>query len=178
MIIYIGENIRRLRAEKSITQEKLAEFLGVTFQSVSRWERGEGYPDITLLPSIASFFEVSVDDLLGVNRLHNEQKIEEYLALFDNMKMNEISSVYDEYKKAEKDFPGEFRILVRYMQLLQQEGLFNHSPEVILSGEYEKNSKKISEIYNKIQNHCTDDSIRIWSKRIMITHLLWKYDCI
>ena len=64
MTIYLGENIKKLRREKGITQETLAEFLGVTFQSVSNWERGESYPDITMLPEIAGFFKVSVDELL------------------------------------------------------------------------------------------------------------------
>ena len=47
----IGDNIRRLRRERGLTQETLAEFLGVTFQSVSKWERGESCPDIAMLPA-------------------------------------------------------------------------------------------------------------------------------
>ena len=65
MKLNIGENIKRLRREKDLTQEALASFFGVTFQTVSKWERGETYPDITLLPELASFFDVSVDTLLG-----------------------------------------------------------------------------------------------------------------
>ena len=72
MTIYLGENIKRLRLEKGLTQETLSEFLGVTSQSVSNWERGESYPDITMLPEIAGFFKVSVDELLGVNRAELE----------------------------------------------------------------------------------------------------------
>ena len=75
MTIYLSENIKRLRLEKGLTQEILAEFLGVTSQSVSNWERGESYPDITMLPEIAGFFKVSVDELLGVNRAEDEAEI-------------------------------------------------------------------------------------------------------
>lgn len=93
MTIYLNENIRRLRQEKGITQETLADFLGVTFQSVSRWERGDGYPDITLLPSIASFFNVSVDDLLGVSKVQNEQQLDSYLELYDTMKLRSAEDI-------------------------------------------------------------------------------------
>ena len=178
MTLFIGENIKKLRLEKGITQEALAETLGITFQSVSRWERGESYPDITLLPTIASFFNISVDALLGTNKLQNEQKINEYLELYDTMKLKDMPFTLKQYEKAVKEFPGDFRILVRYMQLLQEEKLFGHSSELAFSGAYKKISEDITRIYNNIQKHCTDDSIRIRSKKVMITHLLWKYDCI
>ena len=178
MEIKLGENIKSLRLQKGVTQELLADFLGVTFQSVSRWERGDGYPDITLLPLIASFFNVSVDELLGVNKAHNEQKINAYLELYDTMKLKDLPFVFDEYKKVVKEFPHDFRITVRYMQLLQEVKIRTLSINEILSEEYKKPSAEMTKIYDSIQKHCTDDSIRIWSKTIMISHLLWKHDCI
>ncbi|NLA72727.1 MAG: helix-turn-helix transcriptional regulator, partial [Clostridiales bacterium] len=82
MIISIGDTIKRLRREREMTQETLADFLGVSFQAISKWERGETYPDITALPSIASFFGVSVDTLLGVDRAKQEEKIQEYIDFY------------------------------------------------------------------------------------------------
>ena len=90
MTIYLSENIKRLRREKDLTQETLAEFLGVTFQSVSNWERGESYPDITMLPEIAGFFKVSVDELLGVNRVEDEAEITKELETYDNIRDKEL----------------------------------------------------------------------------------------
>ncbi len=178
MKLYLGENIRQLRQEKGITQETLADFLGVTFQSVSRWERNEGYPDISLLPSIASYFNVSIDSLLGVGKMASEKKIDEYLEIFDNMGLKDLPSVLSTYQKAVKDCPGDFRILVRYMHLLQETKIRSLSLEQILDSAYMKTSEEISKIYEVIQKNCTDDSIRMWSKTIMISHLMWKYDCI
>ena len=86
MTIYLSENIKSLRLEKGLTQETLSEFLGVTSQSVSNWERGESYPDITLLPEIAGFFKVSVDELLGVNRAEDEEEIIKELEAYDNIR--------------------------------------------------------------------------------------------
>lgn len=63
----IHEQIAFLRKQKGLTQEQLATALGVTNQSVSKWESGQCCPDIQLLPAIAELFEVSVDELLGCN---------------------------------------------------------------------------------------------------------------
>ena len=177
MTLYIGENIKQLRLNKELTQEKLAEFLGVTFQSVSRWERGESYPDITMLPSIASFFGVTVDSLLGVSKVINEEKIKEYLDLYDNMKLKDSAFILEKFENAVKEFPADFRILVRYMELLHAEKLFNKPWKEVTCSNCNKITDKIESIYENIQRYCTDDDIRIKSKRIMITHLLWLYDC-
>ena len=65
MNLNFAENFKNLRKKKNITQEKLAEVLGVSAQSVSRWEVGICYPDLELLPSIANFFGVTIDSLLS-----------------------------------------------------------------------------------------------------------------
>jgi Predicted transcriptional regulators len=67
MNINIGENIKNFRKKREITQEELAEHLGISFQSISKWERGEGFPDITMLPDLANFFDVSIDELIGAD---------------------------------------------------------------------------------------------------------------
>lgn len=74
MKLSLGENIRRLRRARDLTQEQLADRLGVTYQSVSRWEVGTAYPDIELLPAIADIFSVSVDELLGVPETEREKQ--------------------------------------------------------------------------------------------------------
>ena len=63
-MIKLSENIANLRKEKNLTQEQLATVLNVTNQAVSKWESGKCDPDIELLPIIADFFKVSIDDLL------------------------------------------------------------------------------------------------------------------
>lgn len=60
----IGEQIKKIRTEKGITQEQLGELIGVTTQAVSRWERG-GTPDAELLPRISDVLGVSTDSLFG-----------------------------------------------------------------------------------------------------------------
>ena len=75
MTIKIGENIKKFRKTSGITQEKLAEVFNVSPVAVCKWETGESYPDITLLPSIASIFEVTIDELLGYKLSEREQDL-------------------------------------------------------------------------------------------------------
>ena len=79
MKLTIGANIRALRRKNRITQEQLAEKLGVSYQSVSRWENDTCYPDMELLPALARIFSVSIDRLLGVSEEDKNDKIMEIL---------------------------------------------------------------------------------------------------
>lgn len=74
MKLNIGENIRRLRAAKGATQEKTAEALGVSCQSVSRWELNICYPDMELLPAMADYFGTTIDALLGMDDIRSRQR--------------------------------------------------------------------------------------------------------
>ena len=64
MTIYFSENLKKFRLNRNLTQEKLADFLNVSFQTISKWERGETLPDITLLPDLAKILETTVDFIL------------------------------------------------------------------------------------------------------------------
>ena len=78
MNIYFAEKLKKLRAEKKVSQEKLAQYLDVSSQAVSKWETGNAYPDITLLPDLARFFGVTVDELLCVEKIDEKRLFDEY----------------------------------------------------------------------------------------------------
>lgn len=143
----------------------------MSYQTISKWERGDTYPDIATLPEIAAFFGVPIEEMPGLNNTRREQKINEYLALFDEMHFKKSPLLFDEYCRAVKEFPGDYRILVRYMQLLFEE------KDDVFDADYNKTSSELMSIYGNIQNYCTHDGIRIWSKRIIIEHLMKKYEC-
>ena len=72
----LGEKIKTLRKQKNISQEVLAQYLGVTFQAVSKWENGTTMPDVATIPAIASFFGVSTDELFDFNLYETEKQVE------------------------------------------------------------------------------------------------------
>lgn len=164
MTVYFGENLKKLRKEKELTQETLADFLGVSFQAVSKWERSESYPDITMLPSIAGFFNVTVDSLLGINLIEKQSKIkaycDEYSRLWSEHKIGEVKELM---KKATNEFPGNYELLSKYFNALIYA---QHDNEYRISIKPE-----VHKIYDNIQNYCTVDSIRMWTKKIMCRYL-------
>ena len=75
-VLNFSDNIVRLRHKKNITQEQLAEFIGVTKASVSKWENKQSLPDILLLPKLAAFFDVSIDELIGYEPQLSKEQIQ------------------------------------------------------------------------------------------------------
>ena len=92
MKLIIGENIRDYRKKNNLTQEQFAERLGVTYQSVSRWENGTTYPDLELLPAISDLLSITVDELLGMPEAKKEEKAKE---AFDELRRECIKRNYD-----------------------------------------------------------------------------------
>ena len=75
----IGNQIRQMRFRRGTTQEDLAQYLGVTAQAVSKWERGAATPDISLLPDLSAYFGVSIDDLFALSDDTRMERIQNML---------------------------------------------------------------------------------------------------
>ena len=181
MNIFICDNLKELRKKRNNTQEELAEFLTVSISAVSKWERGECYPDIELLPAIAMYYNVSVDDLLGVGKIQIEKKIAEYHERADKYeRLGETENVKSVWIEAFKEFPNNQRILMQYVmwglsdecvdekikiaeRLLQEAPDFRNWAVRTLSGLYARmgNEEKAMEYARKmpIMEHC--DSIMV-----------------
>ncbi|MBR5870263.1 MAG: helix-turn-helix transcriptional regulator [Clostridia bacterium] len=100
----LADKLRELRKTKKVSQEKFADYLGVSYQAVSKWENGITSPDITLLPSISRYFGITVDELLQAEKIDERAYFEECSRrseeLFRNGKREEIIPIWLEaYKK-------------------------------------------------------------------------------
>lgn len=144
MSISIGMNIRKLRKERDLSQEVLAERLGISFQAVSRWERGESYPDITMLPTIANFFGITVDDLLGMTEFRESEEVKAIIErLCDYDTHYEGGKMCDTIEEGLKKYPGNFMLMAWYVYAFQRK----NPPKAIETGRY-------------VIEHCMDNSIR------------------
>ncbi len=120
MKLEIGQVIYRLRKEENLTQEDLAKAVGVSTAAVSKWESDSSYPDITLLPSIARFFNTSIDQLLNYEKdITNEEVMEivkKCASLFEkNTVENGIKACEDYIKEYPNNMFLKFRIGSLYM---------------------------------------------------------------
>ena len=157
MNIYISENIKRLRREKNLTQEALADFIGISFQAVSKWECGDAYPDITLLPVIANYFQVTIDELLGNDKIKSEERIQNYLNEYDRLWNLITDEAYLErvslIKQAYKEYPYDWRIIDKLCDTFVY-GYWNDKEN------YEENKKFVRKLCNMIYDECTNDTLR------------------
>ena len=105
MQVHIGSKIRELRKERNISQDILAQYLGVSFQAVSKWEVGTAMPDVMLIPAIASFFGVSTDELFDYDRMQIEKKVEEIVTEAAGLRRSDPRKAEKILRKGLKQFP-------------------------------------------------------------------------
>lgn len=121
----LSENIVRLRREKNVTQEALAAFVGVTKGAVSKWENGTTLPDVATLPLLASFFDVTVDEILGYTpQISSEEIGEIYKKLARDFAKQPFEAVWQQIQALTRRYyschPFLFRmcvLLVNHFQL-------------------------------------------------------------
>ena len=138
MMITIGENIKRMRNQKSVTQEKLAESIGVTAQAISRWESGTGYPAIEYLPELAGFFGISVDELLGVKLSEREVRREEIYSTISNIEECGYNpTAFNLLREYHAEFPSDMKIRLALARALCSE-MWEETPDQASLREAEK----------------------------------------
>ncbi|WP_455675756.1 helix-turn-helix domain-containing protein, partial [Pradoshia sp.] len=101
----LSDNIIHLRRKKGITQEALAHFIGVTKASVSKWETKQSLPDIMLLPKLAAFFDVTVDELIGYEPQLSKGQIRKFYQDFtEDFAKRPFEEVMDKCRKEVKKY--------------------------------------------------------------------------
>ncbi|MBQ4042776.1 MAG: helix-turn-helix transcriptional regulator [Clostridia bacterium] len=147
----LGEKIKTLRKQKNISQEVFANYLGVSFQAVSKWETGNTMPDVTLIPAIASFFSVSTDELFDFNLFETEKQVqavchEAYKYRFDDPEKSEQI-----LREGLKRFPGNDIILNNLLYTLN----------------YQTRAEEVITLCKSLIESTKDDSVKYDACRIL-----------
>ena len=156
MELNIGTNIKRLRLERGMTQEQLADLLTVSTAAVSKWEAKNTYPDITMLFPIAEIFGVSIDDLLGYDEAKAQEEVAKILAEYRELNLaGNFKEASRLIASARKKYPHNYHIMNKYMWD-KAEGTSGNKREVILT-----HKDELLQICNTILDGCTVETIRI-----------------
>ena len=167
MEIRLPENIRRCRKERSLTQEQLAETLGVTTGAVYKWEAGLSVPELAMIMELADFFDTSVDALLGYEMKDNGLsptigRLYEAVRAKDGSKLAEA-------EKALKRYPNNFEIV--------------HTAAVLfyIIGNNDKDKGLLMrslELYRKAQTLITQNKHPKWNETTLSGSIAWVYDAL
>lgn len=140
MQLHLGSRIREFRQRDGITQETLADALGVTSQAVSRWESAGSYPDMEIIPSIANYFGVSIDELFGYHNAR-EKRIDELAEEIHamNAQNNGVNIHIDECiaraRKAMLEFPDHPKIMLSLASVLYNAGYVRYGEHHLIDAE-------------------------------------------
>ena len=168
MQLDLGQKIRELRHRDGRTQEALAEAIGVTSQAVSRWEANGGYPDIGMIPSIANYFGISIDELFGYNN-ERSKKIDEMVQKIDQMNHQNngedinIEECISLARNALIEFPGNEKIMLCLASVLYNAGYVRY-------GEYHLSDEDGYDVLN-VEKHRTYSE---WKEAISLYEKLLK----
>ena len=162
MKLYFDEVFRSLRKGRNLTQQQAAELFGVSPQAVSRWETGEACPDISLLPAMADYFRVSIEQLLGADEGRRKERLEEILAEYQKaIFAGKIEDCIRIARAGLKEFPNSYELMDKLMY-----ALFAAGDDAVPNGKENdtKNRDEIISLAERILDGCTDDKIRLYAK--------------
>ena len=147
----LGEKIKSLRKQKNVSQEVFANYLGISFQAVSKWENKNTLPDVTMIPAIASFFGVTTDELFDFNLYETEKNIRAIVDEHSKYWYSDIEKSEQIIRDGLKKYPGNETLLNCLIGVLSERC---KNEEVISIGKILRDAAK-------------DDEVRIDTYRIM-----------
>lgn len=152
----IGRRLVEHRYRRGITQDELAEFMGVSKASVSKWETASTYPDITLLPRLAAFFNISIDELIGYEPQMEKEDIRRlYRQLSRDFFGKPFDEVMDSCRKLVKNYYSCAPLLFQLGSLYVNHCMLAGSPEKVAGVLEEAVS-----LFTRIRSECDDISLQ------------------
>ncbi len=157
-MLNIGDKIKSLRKQQDVTQEKLAAYLSISYQAVSKWENGTALPDVTLIPGIANFFGVSADELLGMKDTEETEELKEFGKIHDENLCS--GKIYDNIVLSRKVLEKYTRNYQWMMNLAQSLCMYNDTKEHNKYSEEHDFRGESIRLCERVLEDCTEESVR------------------
>lgn len=152
----IGEKIKVYRTKNNMTQEQLAMRLNVTFQTVSKWETGVSSPDLSLIVPLTKIFQISADELLGINDAEADKRYEELKNEYDySYKTNDFAKRQMICETAVSEYPGDMEWLSNLAWVIS-----NRSFEFEDNDRYAAEQEKAIKLFDSVIKNCGDEYIK------------------
>lgn len=168
---YLGQKIRELRRRNDLTQEKLADYLNVSYQSVSKWETGIVAPDLSFIIPLARFFKVSTDELLGYELATEDERRQKLKDAYDDtFKSGELTKRLEIARQAVYEYPGDMEWLSNLAGDLSchyWDLMFAETDEEIAKAELEESIRS----YKIVLENSADQKLREAAIRSLVFNL-------
>lgn len=164
----IGTTIKKLRRERDMTQEQLAEYLGISACAISQWECDRTAPDISQIPLLVRIFGITSDELLGISDLNKEAEIERlYDEINELIRVGKHREGFELSEKAHRMYPDNYKLMYTYSLNFAYVYYDKSFPD-------DKKEKILAEcikLLESIMAGCTDDDLR----RKSTSRIIWMY---
>lgn len=152
--------LQSLRKKEGKTQQDIAQYIGISTAAVSKWETGQSYPDIMTLPKLATFFNISIDEMLGYEPQMNKEEIQKlYKRLSEDFQKKPFDEVFEEIKLLVKEYYACFPLLLQLVILLlnysnisaeRTDDTFDYMKKLCIRIEQHSNDPKITSLSRTI----------------------------
>lgn len=152
----IGEKIKEYRQKNHMTQEQLASWLNVTFQTVSKWETGVSSPDISLIIPLTKILHISADELFGINDIESDKRYDELKQAYEHtFKTEDFAERQRICETAVSEYPGDMKWLSNLAWVVS-----NRSFEYKDNDRYIAEQEKAIKLFDAVVKNCKDDIVR------------------
>lgn len=155
----IGKKIKELRIKNDMTQEKLADYLGISYQSVSKWENGITSPDLGLIVPLARLFEITTDELFDYKASVEDMKRSEFQCRYDEtFRTGDLSVRLSVAKEAVRVYPGDMNWLTNYAW-----AVWCNAISIKEDTKYVEQREKAITLFRKVIENCGNDEIKSYA---------------
>jgi len=153
----IGATIKQLRITRKLTQEELASHLGITSKAISQWECDRTSPDISQIPALCNFFQISADQLLNINLPKSEEEKQNILhRYYELSRKGYVKDGWELLQEGIAKFPNDYYIMINLSICGDRLCKFSEIP----CDEKDSIRRQCAEYCKRILDGCTDDFIR------------------